>query len=192
MGLRIESVEDSSVIDRIQDLMQDEADKFARAFQVTNIRSQKAFDDFVGQKNNQKLELFWHGSRNENWMSILENGLVLRPANAIITGKMFGYGLYFADKFRKSLNYSSLRGSYWTSGSADRGFLALYDVHVGHQFHIKSHKNWCYELNEPNLKKRGKDYDSLFAEGGADLRNNEYIVYNQAQCTVKYLVEVRN
>ena len=151
-------------------LMQDEADKFARAFQVTNIRSQKAFDDFVGQKNNQKLELFWHGSRNENWMSILENGLVLRPANAIITGKMFGYGLYFADKFRKSLNYSSLRGSYWTSGSADRGFLALYDVHVGHQFHIKSHKNWCYELNEPNLKKRGKDYDSLFAEGGADLR----------------------
>ena len=33
-------------------------------------------------------------------------------------------------------------------------------------------------------------YDSLFAEGGIDLRNNEYIVYNQAQCTVKYLVEI--
>ena len=43
--------------------------------------------------------------------------------------------------------------------------------------------------NESNLKKRG-DYNSLFAEGGADLRNNEYIVYNQNQCNVKYIVEV--
>lgn len=27
--------------------------------------------------------------------------------------------------------------------------------------------------------------------GGADLINNEYIVYNSAQCTIRYLVEVR-
>lgn len=190
MGLEISTVEDQTEIAKIQSLMQDEANKFRRAFRVVNLRSQKAYEAFLAERSNQKEELFWHGSRNENWMSILETGLVLRPANAVITGKMFGYGLYFADKFRKSLNYTSLRGSYWTGGTANKGFLALFSVHVGEQFHIKKHQDWCYELNETNLKKRGTNYDSLFAEGGADLRNNEYIVYNQAQCTIKYLVEV--
>jgi poly [ADP-ribose] polymerase len=190
MGLEIETVTDTATINMIKNLMQDDAPKFARAYRVKNLKSQKSFETFLEKKENKTLELFWHGSRNENWISILETGLVLRPANAVITGKMFGYGLYFADKFRKSLNYTSLRGSYWTSGSADKGFLALYDVHVGRAFHIKHHQSWCYELTEENLKKKG-NYDSLFAEGGADLKNNEYIVYNQAQCTVRYLVEVR-
>jgi len=190
MGMEMATVEDDAVIAKIKDLMQDEASKFHKAFEVKNIKTQKAYDEFFEKVEDKKTELFWHGSRNENWMSILENGLVLRPANAVITGKMFGYGLYFADKFRKSLNYTSLRGSYWTGGSAKDGFLALYEVHVGKQLHIKNHKSWCYELTEKNLKKRG-DYDSLFAEGGADLRNNEYIIYNHAQCTVKYLVQVK-
>ena len=103
---------------------------------------------------------------------------------------MFGYGLYFADKFQKSLNYSSLHGSFWANGNQNRGFLALYDVHVGKQFKIKNHQSWCYNLSTENLKKQQADADSLFAEGGADLRNNEYILYNQNQCTVRYFVEV--
>jgi poly [ADP-ribose] polymerase len=190
MGIDVEEVNDDAIITQIKGLMQDESDKFVRAFAVRNAKTQKPFDEWLAGKPNKKLELFWHGSRNENWISILENGLVLRPTNAVITGKMFGYGVYFADKFRKSLNYTSLRGSYWTGGSANQAFLALYDVHVGNQFHIKHHESWCYELNEENLKKKGKEYDSLFAEGGADLKNNEFIVYNQAQCTIRYLVEV--
>jgi poly [ADP-ribose] polymerase len=190
MGLEVESVTDENIIKQIKDLMQDQASYFQRAYKVTHIKSKKSFDDYVSQKQNKKLELFWHGSRNENWISILETGLVLRPANAVITGKMFGYGLYFADKFQKSLNYTSLQGSYWTRGTSNVGFLALFDVHVGEQLHIKHHQSWCYELTKENLEKRG-NYDSLFAEGGADLKNNEYIIYEQAQCTIKYLVEVR-
>ncbi len=190
MGIIVDEVNDNGVIDQIKGLMQDESNRFIRAFTVRNTRTQKYFDEWMGQKTDKKLELFWHGSRNENWISILENGLVLRPTNAVISGKMFGYGVYFADKFRKSLNYTSLKGAYWTGGNANRAFLALYDVHVGKQFHIKHHESWCYELNEDNLKKKEPTCDSLFAEGGADLKNNEFIVYNQAQCTIRYLVEV--
>ncbi|MBD0256358.1 MAG: WGR domain-containing protein [Cytophagales bacterium] len=193
MGLEVEPVTDPSIIDMIKGKMQDEAGKFRRAFRVRNHKTQRWYESWLETRNNRKEELFWHGSRNENWISIMETGLVLRPANAVITGKMFGYGLYFADKFRKSLNYTSLSGSYWTRGNADRGFLALYRVHVGNQLHIQKHEpDWCYNLTEENLKKRGPHLDSLFAEGGADLRNNEYIVYNQAQCSIEYLVEVRN
>ncbi|MGD1843472.1 MAG: WGR domain-containing protein [Thermonemataceae bacterium] len=191
MGLEVEQVNDNDTIKQIKDLMQEHSKRFHKAFKVINHKSQKAYDNWLEGKDNKKEELFWHGSRNENWLSILETGLVLRPANAVISGKLFGYGLYFADKFKKSLNYTSLRGSYWARGTADKGYLALYKVHVGNQFHIKKHQSWCYQLTEENLKKKGADLDSLYAQGGADLINNEYIIYNQAQCTVQYLIEVR-
>lgn len=192
LGLHIQLLEDQQAIKTIKQMMGKDAPKFRQAFQVTNLHTQNAFDRFTGKQKNQTTKLFWHGSRNENWFSIIKTGLVLRPANAVITGKMFGYGLYFADKCRKSLNYTSLYGSYWAKGRQNQAFLALYDVHIGNPLKIKKHKPWCYDLTETNLKKRGNSYDSLFAQGGADLINNEYIVYNQAQCTIKYLVELKS
>ncbi len=159
-------------------------------FQVININTQPHFDEFIQKSKNKNTKLFWHGSRNENWLSILKTGLILRPTNAVITGKMFGYGLYFADKCRKSLNYTSLRGSYWAGGSQHTAYLALFEVHTGEQLQLKIRKDWCGALTEEKLKQRNTKYDSVFAKGGADLINNEYIVYNQHQCTVKYLVEL--
>lgn len=190
MGIDMEVVTDSSEIAKIKKLMGPDAGIFKSAFKVKNHKTEAEFDKWVSKSKNKKTELFWHGSRNENWMSILTSGLVLRPTNAVISGKMFGYGTYFADKFRKSLGYTSLRGSYWASGNSNKAFLSLYKVHVGEQLHIKHHQSWCYDLTEKNLKKRGADYDSLWAEGGADLRNDEFIVYNQSQTTVEYIVEV--
>ena len=192
LGLQISPVQDTKVIKMIKAMMSDDKSKFHQAYQVTNIYTQPHFDEFVKTSKNKSTKLFWHGSRNENWLSILKTGLILRPTNAVITGKMFGYGLYFADKCRKSLNYTSLRGSYWAGGSQNQAYMALFEVHTGHQLQLKVRENWCGELTENKLKARNSKYDSLFAKGGADLINNEYIVYNQHQCTVKYLVELRD
>ena len=71
-----------------------------------------------------------------------------------------------------------MRGSYWASGSSSTGLLALFEVHLGNPLHIRRHQGWCYDLTESKLKQQG-NYDSLFAEGGIDLINNEYIVYNE-------------
>ena len=120
-------------------------------------------------------------------MNIVQTGLIIRPSGVIHTGSMFGDGIYFADKCRKSIGYTSYRGSYWASGNDKTAYLAIYDVHVGNQKHIHNHTRDCYTLDEAKLKK--ENYDSVFAHGGADLRNNEYIVYNPDQCTIKYLVE---
>ncbi len=192
LGLQMHPVEDSKAIKMIKKMMGEDHHKFCRAFQVTNIHTQPHFDTFVKKAKNKNTKLFWHGSRNENWLSILKTGLILRPTNAVITGKMFGYGLYFADKCRKSLNYTSLRGSYWAGGAQNTAFMALFEVHTGEQLQLKIRKDWCGSLTEEKLKKRNAKYDSVFAKGGADLINNEYIVYNQRQCTVKYLVELRD
>lgn len=169
--------------------MGNDSNKYRNAFQVTNHNAQKAFEKQLKISLKPWTKLLWHGSRNENWLNILQTGLVLRPTNAIITGKMFGYGIYFADKCGKSMGYTSLRGSYWTRGSANQGFMALFETNTGLEYRTERHESWMSNLNWHELKKRGQ-YDSLFAKGGADLRNNEYIVYDQNQCTVKYLIEI--
>lgn len=191
LGLQIHPVEDAKAIRMIKKMMGEDKNLFVRAFSVTKQHTRQRFDQRLVAAKNKKTELFWHGSRNQNWLNILKTGLVLRPTNAIISGKMFGYGLYFADRFQKSLNYTSLWGSYWANGSSNTAFLALYDVHVGEQLQVDQHNSWCGQLTEKRLKQRDKKYDSVYAKRGVSLLNNEYIVYNEAQCTVRYLVEVK-
>jgi poly [ADP-ribose] polymerase len=137
-----------------------------------------------------KEEIFWHGSRNENWIHILEKGLLIRPSSAIQTGSMFADGIYFADKAKKSFGYTSANNSYWARGSSDTAIMALYKVHVGNQYKIKHHTSECYKFSKKYLKDKG-NYDSCWAIGGADLKNDEFVVYDISQATIFALVEFR-
>jgi poly [ADP-ribose] polymerase len=191
LGIKLGAV-DGKGIDHIRALLGPNARQFQRAYVVTNINTQKRFEEYKNTRaKSPASRLLWHGSRNENWLSIVSKGLMIRPSNAVITGAMFGYGIYYADKAQKSIGYSSLSGSYWASGRDNTAFLALYDVNTGIELKADKHESWMYTLDERALNSKGK-YDSLFAKGGIDLRNNEYIIYNAAQCTVKYLVEIGN
>lgn len=189
-GIEMEEELDATVIKKIKSLMGSDSDKFKQAFKVINNKTQAQYDGHVKSCKNTKNELFWHGSRNENWWSIMSSGLLIRPSNAVYTGSMFSDGVYFADKFRKSYGYTSGRNSYFAKGNSSVAILALYEVHVGEQKHIYKHTSDCYKITHAGLKKEG--YDSVFAHGGADLVNNEYIVYNVAQSTIKYLVIVNS
>lgn len=170
----------------ILDKLGKNANQFVRAFKVSQEPNNTDFENHLSKAKNKKTELFWHGSRTENWWSILSTGLRIRPTNAVYTGSMFGDGLYFADKAQKSIGYTSLSGSYWARGSEKRAFLCLYEVHVGKQKIVKKHTSECYSFNANNI-----DADSVYAQAGVDLRNNEYIVYNPHQCRPKYLVEIK-
>ncbi len=187
MGIEIKFVDKKSEENYIKSLMGKNENQFVRAFKINHKKTRDSLIKFT--KNNAYRDL-WHGSRNENWWSILDGGLVLRPANATINGKMFGYGLYFADKAQKSIGYTSLSGSYWANGNNKKAYLALFNVALGNCYHTKEHKNWMCDLNYDNLREKG-DYDSLFAEGGIDLRNNEYIIYKENQCTMGYMIEIK-
>lgn len=165
------------------------ADKFCRAWRVTNIETQKKFDEYI--KDGVKTKLLWHGSRNENWWSIVGSGLVLRPTNAVITGKMFGYGIYFATKARKSLGYTSLSGSYWARGSSSFAFMGLYEVAYGKPYDVYSFDSKYYSMNYGSLQRVCPGANCLHAHEGAMLRNDEIIVYQECQTTIKYLVELK-
>lgn len=168
------------------------ADKFYKAWKVKNIQTQKKFDDFIKNNNISNTKLLFHGSRNENWWSIINTGLVLKPTNAVITGKMFGYGIYYAPKARKSLGYTSLSGSYWAKGNANSGFMALMDVAYGKPFDVYSFDSRYYNFNYNELQKCCPGANCLHAHEGSMLRNDEIIVYKEEQSTIKYLIELKN
>lgn len=189
MGLIFEEV-DASEVEMIKGKLGEISNRFYKAWRVRNIRTQKRFDDFVEKENIKTRKLLWHGSRNENWWSIINTGLVLRPTNAVITGKMFGYGLYYAPKAQKSKGYTSLDG-YWSGQHENFGFMALMDVAYGKPYDVHSFDSKYYNFNYERLQKECPGANCLHAHAGKMLRNDEIIVYKEEQCTIKYLVELR-
>lgn len=187
LGLKVQHISDKQIIDMVKKLMGDSANLIGEVFEVINLKTQPKYDDKLNKTSVKKESLLWHGSRNQNWYNIIQTGLLIRPAGAIHTGSMFGDGLYFANKAKKSIGYTSLSGSYWASGSDRKSFLALFAVNLGNEKHITHHTSDCYRYSENNIK----PYDSVYAHGGADLINDEFIVYNPHQCTIKYLVEIK-
>jgi poly [ADP-ribose] polymerase len=190
MGITMEVETDPATLELIYKLLGPNKNQVKRIFKVSNPKTRNIFDKRHNAMSVKKKRLYWHGSRNENWFNLLQTGLMIRPAGAVHTGSMFGDGCYFSNKSQKSIGYTSLKGSYWTGGSANKGYLALFDVSVGRQKEILNHTSSCYSLCEKVLQK--DNYDSVFAKGGADLRNNEYVIYNMQQCTISHLMELGN
>ena len=195
-GLVFEDCDDKDV-EIIKKALKESSYKFSRAWKVTNLATQKKYDEFIKKNKIRKKKLLFHGSRNENWWSIIKTGLKLRPANAVITGKMFGIGMYFATKAKKSIGYTSLKGSYWANGRADVGYVALMEVAYGTPFDVYDFNSKYYSLNYEQLQKYKHGANCLHAHAGANLgytslKNDEIVIYKEEQCTIKYLVELKN
>ena len=195
MGLRISETNDLDKI-KIKSALGSCADKYYQSWKVENIHTQKRFDDFITNNGNIGTKLLWHGSRNENWWSIINSGLVLKPTNAVITGKLFGHGIYYAPKAQKSLGYTSLTGSYWVRGNEPFGFMSLYDVAYGKPYDVYDFSSKFYSFDYNKLQETAKGCHCLHAHagtnlGGNTLRNDEIIVYKEEQTTINYLVELR-
>ena len=106
---------------------------------------------------------------------------------------MFGDGIYFANRARKSLGYTSLKGSYWASGLESVGYLAVFEVNTGKEWNLlkgQRYQGWMSGIDAARLRREG--YDTVYAKGGADLRNDEYVIYDSSRCTIRYLIEVKN
>lgn len=158
--------------------------RFRRAFKVENKRTEKAFKEYCDKNKISRCNYLYHGSRNENIWGITSQGMSLNP-NAVVTGKMFGYGLYFASRAQKSLAYTSCG---WRVSGASKGILAIFKVATGKSEDVYAWKHEYSHYREVDVRK--KDCDSLFAHKGSSLVNDEIIVYNEAAATIRYLVEV--
>ena len=184
-GLEVWDATDEQV-NEVKRLMSASKDRIRHVWRVENGGTRKKFDEYVKKRGIRNVKKLFHGSRTENFLSIISNGLLLDP-KAVITGKMFGYGIYFAPSAQKSIGYTSVYGSYWASGKSSKGYLAVYDVAVGKPLDVHSYGSYS-SFTEKDMKANGTD--SLFAHKGSMLRNDEVIVYNEAAATIRYLVEI--
>lgn len=113
----------------------------------------------------------FHGTRNPNIRHIMSSGLTCPrvPAN----GRRFGDGVYFADMFARSLNY--------TGNTKYNAPLALFVASV------KLGKFAELNGDKPSLKAAPMGYDSVRGVG-AWSGMDEWIVYKDSQQTIKYMV----
>lgn len=140
-------------------------------------------EDMVGHDqfnpyNVETMELF-HGSRNENILSIMQSGLKIKPSSAVHTGSMFGSGIYFASEVTKSANYC------WGFGNADKDsyYMFICEVATGK---IKD-----YDSAQSHLTSAPSGYNSVRGVKGRSLYHDEYIVYKDNQVKIKYIIEFK-
>lgn len=145
--------------------------------------------DQAKQYENTNTALLFHGTRSVNVSGILRESLRLpkQLVGVVITGAMFGPGLYFADDWKKSAGYTSLKGSYWAGGTGDvRGrdaFMFACDVVLGEPYVAPK---WGGYTEPP------KSHHSIYGKSGTSgVQNNEFIVFDTNQSQLRYLAEFR-
>ena len=192
---------DAKDIAEIKKRMGSNANRFVNAWVVVNEKQETAYKAYCKSEGLLKRDckLLWHGTRSENVWSILKTGLVLRPQNAVITGKMLGLGLYMANDFLKSRNYTSARGTTWASGRDNTGFMIMHAVAYGNPYDVYSFSQIPNTFEYKDLRKlkdaNGNKYHCVHAHKGMDtgwssLKADEIVVYREDQIMPKYLVEI--
>ncbi|CBI36874.3 unnamed protein product, partial [Vitis vinifera] len=171
-------------------------------FRVSREGEVERFRKFSSTKNRM---LLWHGSRLTNWTGILSQGLRIAPPEAPATGYMFGKGVYFADMFSKSANYS------YPSCAMTTGVLVLCEVALGDMAELLTANCNADKLPEGKLSTKGigatapdpseaQAFENgivvplgkpkLRSDPKGGLLYNEYIVYNVDQIRMRYVVQV--
>ena len=168
------------VMDHLSETLQK---KVKEVYRVIPRQQQDRFNIYLKEHKIHKVKQLWHGSKNQNWMSIMVNSLQLNP-DAIITGKMFGRGIYFAPSSMKSWNYTSYKGTSWAHGKSDTAFMGLYAVAYGKP---KDVDQWSSSVDYKGLVQNDKcDCLHAHAEKGF-LQNDEIVFYDEAAMVMNYM-----
>lgn len=183
---------DENVAQVIKRHMGDASCKFSKAYRIINRKTQEAYEKYCLERNIKETKMLFHGSKNQNWWNICTSGLLIKPTNVATNGSMFGNGIYLANKASKSIGYTSLRGSYWASGNADKAYLAVFDAAYGIPYNVTTWNNTFSSFDAKKLKAVASNLNCLHAHAGTNLKNDEIIFYNPNAVTIHYLIELKS
>ncbi len=156
-------------------------DKVKAIYRVIPQKQKQAFDNYCKRNNITVTKLLWHGSRNQNWLSIVSNSLKLAPVGAIITGKMFGHGIYFGRSL-KSWGYTSYYGTRWARGTTNTAFMGLYLTAYGNPYYPTRSGEYKHIIKPP--------YNCLHATPqNTGLRDDEIVFYDESAICLQYIVK---
>ena len=132
------------------------------------------------------VSMMFHGTRSVNVPGILRENLRLpkQLVGVVITGAMFGGGIYWADDWKKSAGYTSGYSRWGGGGGAVAGrhaFMFVADTALGNPFVAPGPRGYT----EPP-----KGHHCIFGKAGhSQVMNNEFITFDRAQHQLRYLVE---
>ncbi|XP_041358942.1 poly [ADP-ribose] polymerase tankyrase-like [Gigantopelta aegis] len=153
-------------------------------------------------------KLLWHGSGLANFLSILHRGLVVAPPEAPVTGHAFGKGIYFSDSFVKSFNYcwsptrtrlmllcevALGKPKLFVSQHIDTELLEMgFDsIHaVGSSRPVEKHS--VHLSTGVEMPLGNSEYNRLYVNGDiCSLSTSEYVIFDENQVSVRYLIQFR-
>lgn len=156
--------------------------------------------DKRGIYQDSNTSLLFHGTRSVNVTGILQTGLrsPKELTGVSIAGAMFGVATgYWADDWKKSAGYTSMRNSYWSKGAgriANReAFMFAGDIACGQPFvapgpqGFKGPPNGCH-----CILGMGRNHGKVDTRGNlvySGVENNEWVIFRQSQINLKYLAE---
>ena len=83
-------------------------------------------------KNFDNRYIFFHGTKVENVIGILSQGIKIAPVQAIYTGASYGVGIYLSDSFSVSLGYcTSNANNFNMNRFTNKRFMFMAEVAVG-------------------------------------------------------------
>jgi ankyrin repeat protein/predicted DNA-binding WGR domain protein len=159
------------------------------------------------------VRLLWHGTRTENVIGILNQGLRITPSEAQKTGARLGAGLYFSDTFERAISFSS-DFSNWDQ--TQKVYALLCEVALGKMQKVYEEKDYKPPGTEFNSTKgQGRQTPDkeqrIYLSNGTmipigkpvakreqppvedrrwNFEESEYVVYSKTQAKIKYLVEL--
>ena len=172
--------------------------KFNKAWKINTPARELGFQEYLENNNlkdtDKNVKMYWHGTGTENVLSILSNGLLIKPSNSSYSGSMFGLGIYTAPNADKASGYTSIAGSYWKGGSSRVAYMFISAVITGKPFKVKDNYETYGGIRICNLdgdkfSSANLGCHSVYAKAGTSLKRDECIVYNQNQVACRYLVE---
>jgi poly [ADP-ribose] polymerase len=145
-------------------------------FEVCIPDERKAYEQ--NKRGLSRRELLFHGTHNRNVRHILRQGLICPRAAS--NGRMFGNGIYLANRASKSTNYCA------AGRSGFPNMLFVVEAALGNAYMAPTAKSF----NKPPA-----GHDSVWGKAGHTkawaafkLQHDEFIVYRPEQQTIRYLV----
>ncbi|MFO0959754.1 MAG: WGR domain-containing protein [Isosphaeraceae bacterium] len=148
------------------------------------------------RKAYQKAHVFlgFHGTRSVNVPGILRERLRLpkQLVGVVINGAMFGGGIYWADDWKKSAQYTSLGSGFYSSGAGGvkgrHAFMFAADVIAGSP-HLAKEAHGFTAPPDGHHCVFGKQ--GVTRSWGGHLLANEWIIYESPQHQMRYLIEFK-
>lgn len=173
--------------------------RVVNVFKIGNPQRDADFEEYLqnnglgnNNKSNKNIKLYWHGTGPENLLSILANGLMIRPSNVSYAGSAFGDGIYNAPSPMKANSYTrrdSGRNSY---------YMLVNAVITGNTFDCEDNYDRIgnvriCDLDGNTFSQLNLNYHSVHAHASkrSYIRRDEVIVYNSSQVASKYLIELK-